>query len=297
MSRKWLWTLFLLAGGGAAFILPVLVAQWNSAPMPLGESGAQLAPFPQPEESEYILVVGRRAERMGIEEPIPHRNSRVALYEAEGGKWRKVASSLPIRSKTTAEAPPPVETFVGSQSRTYGYVSVPFGIFTMEQGVWRDGETTAFRLGDWGRFDGSIGLAAPQVLRRKRRVDTATSGNDSGEPHFEETVLRSSLEKRGSWIHPTRTQQWSHGDSHGCMNLFRPEDPDHGEYDYDIFLSWFSQRNLELGSEGALIPLIVLPFESVADHTGNGELRPVLEEAIFEEARHKQGHRIEESPQ
>lgn len=287
-----LWSSAVILGIGAAFAGPFLVAKLNSRQTTLGDGfGAQrVEVFPEPETCEYMLVVARRAERQSEEDPIPHRNSLVAFYEREKSGWQRVTDPLAIRSETTAlNKSKTYEEMSSPGEHTYGYTSVPFGVFTLSEGVWRDGETPAYLISDWGCFDGRIGLKEPQVLRSLVVSRNAETGELTGS----EQIIRTSLEKRGSWIHYTRTERWSHGDSNGCMNLFRPLDHDGKTYPYDIFLSWFSQRKLEPGPDGDIVPLVVVPFEYIQAEDSADELMNELPEGFIREALSLQGLNLE----
>jgi hypothetical protein len=291
----WIWGGLALAGVVAAVAGPTLVARFAAGPTTL-ESGGLLASAPArftpPEDCEWLLIVGRRTERMSEDDPIPHRNSRVALYQSGKTGWQRVTGSLPIRSHSTAIDRPDLEGQPKGTDRLWGYASVPLGVFTMRQAPWRDGTTPAFHLADWGRFDGVIALSQTQVLRRS--AVRMVSNDEDHKRQIEDTVLRSAMNKTGSWLHPTHTQHWSYGDSHGCMNLYRPENPEGQKYDYDEFLSWFSTRGLTPGPDGDLIPLLVVPFEWVA---GSGdELTETVTESLVARARSVQGKQVEELP-
>ncbi len=290
-----IWGGLVLAGIAAAVAGPSLVARFAAGPLPL-ESGSLLVStperFPTPEQSEWLVIVGRRPERMNLDDPSPHRNSRVALFQRGKADWQRVTASLPIRSHSTAIERPDFQGQPTGTDRLWGYASVPLGLFTMRQAPWRDGVTPAFELADWGRFDGVIGLAETQVLRRS--TVRMVRGEQGYEREIEDTVLRSAMNKNGSWLHPTHTQRWSSGDSHGCMNLFRPENPEGQKYDYDQFLAWFSTRGLTPGPKGDLVPLVVVPFEWVAG--SEGELTETVSEALIARARSVQGKQVEELP-
>lgn len=312
---RWLtkvWGGGVAVGLAAAVAAPWLAARWNAARSSLGDAGwgvVKADSFPAPELCEVLLVVARRPERQGEDDPMPHRNSRVALYRRAEQGWTRAAFPLEIRSETTAIEPKPHtgEIEVAGERRTNGYASVPFGVFTLEQAPWRDGVTPAFKISDWGRFDGRIGLHSPQVLRQT----VVETDPETGETTRMVQVLRSSLDKSGSWIHPTHTRIWSHGDSNGCMNLYRPEQikregqtetesaPSSGgeeAYPYDIFLSWFSERGLAPGPgpDGDLVPLIVVPFEYVHQPGTEDELMTELPPDIFDRARAIQGRQMGE---
>lgn len=289
--------------GGIAFGImallagPLLVARWNSPQTPLhsGTSSAEREAFPAPESCRFLLIVARRPERMGLDDPIPHRNSRVALYERTKSGWARVTVPLPIRSESTALKRKFPEDAGKSEweklgSYTYGYASVPLGVFTLSQHPWRDGVTPAFQISDWGRFDGLIGLHSPQVLRSletTRNLETKAFEQS-------ESVIRSSIKKQGSWIHYTHTERWSHGDSNGCMNLYRPTDYAGKDFPYADFLSWFRERSLEPGPEGDLVPLAVVPFEYVHEPNTDEELRVNLPRGFLDRVREFQGKQMGE---
>lgn len=288
-----IWGGLLLAGFVTAIAAPNLIARWQARPAALGEGArGTVAAFPAPQETEFILLIGRREERMALDDPTPHRNSRIALYRRVANSkdtapvWQRVTDALPVRSHTTA-LDPPVAGESYQADRTYGYASVPLGIFTLEEGPWRDGVTPAFRLSDWGRFNGILGLRETQVLQRITRTEP-------GSDEFETEIVRTALSKSGSWLHPTHTERWSHGDSHGCINLFQPSEPDGQVHDYDVLLSWFEQYGLEPGPGGDLVALVLVPFEWVGE--GQDGLRAMIDGTLIDRAQTVQGYQIEEMP-
>ncbi|MBI1292113.1 hypothetical protein GC173_12865 [bacterium] len=210
----------------------------------------------QPEDCQWILLVARRNERTSLEDPTPHRNSLVGLYRRETAGWRLDVKPLPIRSHSTAQSALPINDFDPDDPKQWGYVSVPFGVFMLKQGPWRDNVTPAFLISDWGRTDGTITLQDPQVIAQYQLVEI------DGQRVTTESVIRSGLTKTGSWLHPTHTRIWSAGDSRGCLNLYRSdkgEPPDQ----YGEFLSWLKERELEFSPESPPVPMILVPFEWV----------------------------------
>lgn len=146
--------------------------------------------------------------------------------------------------------------------------------------MWRDKKTPAFLISDWGTIGGTIGLQRVQEIRRF-----------DGEG--QEYVVQSANSKKGSWIHPTITQNWADGDSNGCMNLYRPQKPEEGKsYPYDEFLALFSSRELTPGLNGDWIPMVILPHDRVSD--GKDSLAAVLPNSIFDSARKLQGVQLED---
>ncbi|MEO8207058.1 MAG: hypothetical protein ABI615_12825 [Chthoniobacterales bacterium] len=210
---------------------------------------------------DWLLIVGRRAERAAEGDATPHRNSRIALYHRQGLELTKETRDFAIRSTTTDERMPDVGELIQSGGEvTRGFLSVPFGLFSLEKGPWRYPGEIGFKISDWNRADGVITLTQAQILEKITAVN-------SGDTTFTATVVRSSYDKTGAWLHPTRTQTWSYRDSDGCMNLFKPvglsgitsNAPD-GPYEWDEFLKELSSRNL-------LIPtpmLLVAPWKDVA---------------------------------
>jgi len=266
--------------------LPVILAWKESGRTALDLDGGRAEKRTKPESAQFLLVVARRNERFGIDDPIPHRNSRVVLYRrAEKGGWLRETDSLPIRSLATARYPKRSEANNSVIANTrYGFVGVPLGVFTLKKGVWRDGETPAFLISDWGRWDGTIRLKEAQVIRLPRQIDEQGNVQSS-------QVIRSSLKKSGCWIHATRTKTWSHGDSDGCMNLLRDRASSLEKQDYDKFLSWFDKRGLSPGPQGNLIPLAVVPFEMAEGEAG---LKESLAEGFLKRARQHQGRQLED---
>src|SRR5690606_21756358 len=118
-----------------------------------------------------LLVIGRREERRALDDPTPHRNSRVALYRREATHSAKAAGDLPIRSHSTAMEPLPTAELATRSRGTvrYGFVSVPLGVFSLRQEPWRDGKTPAFLISDWGGHNGTIMLRETQVIRLQTR--------------------------------------------------------------------------------------------------------------------------------
>jgi hypothetical protein len=59
-----------------------------------------------------VLVVGARPERMAEDDPIPHRNSQVALYQRseKGAGWTLVEGPLAMRASSTARFTPAIRT-------------------------------------------------------------------------------------------------------------------------------------------------------------------------------------------
>jgi hypothetical protein len=258
---------------------PSIVARLASPTTSLNHlSGTSKLVVPDPESLPFLLVVGARPERMAEEDPRPHRNSQVGLYQRDpkGSGWELVEGPLPIRASSTSRNPRPKG---GASDSQYGYLSVPMGLFTLRQDVWRDRVTPAFLISDWGSFGGTIGLRRVQELRRI---------NGEGK----EVVMESANSKSGSWIHPTLTVNWSGGDSNGCMNLFRPEKRVPGEsYPYDEFLAWLSSRDITPGPSDWL-PLVVLPHDRISDD--KQDLAARLPMSIFSQARALQGEQLED---
>ncbi|MBX3730911.1 MAG: hypothetical protein KF858_17175 [Candidatus Sumerlaeia bacterium] len=267
---------------GAAMVVagsmsPRVVGLFHGGPRPLAPVAAEAVAAPA--DCAYLLVIGRRPERSAEEEELPHRNSRLALYERDAEGWRKIEGDLPVRSHSTSRREPLAEELNPrtDKSREFGYVSVPVGVFTLAQAPWRDGVTPAFLISDWGRFDGTIGLREPQVIRR-----ATLHAPEGGEPEIRTEVIRSSIDKTGSWLHPTFTQYWSFGDSNGCINLFRPHRAMAGAApaDYDVLLGWLDARGLVPGRE-SLLPLVIAPFNYVGD-PATGLLHDRLSATFYE---------------
>jgi hypothetical protein len=261
----------------AGSLSPRVVGLFLSGPKPLDPPAPHV--LLAPADCAHLLLIGRRPERNAEAEELPHRNSRLALYERDAEGWRKVEGDLPVRSHSTSRREPLGEELDArtNKSREFGYVSVPIGVFTLAQAPWRDGVTPAFLISDWGRFDGTIGLREPQVIRR-----ATLHTPEGGEPEVRIEVIRSSLDKTGSWLHPTFTQYWSFGDSNGCINLFRPHRPtsEAAPADYDVMLGWFEARGLTPGRE-QLLPLVLAPFDYVGDEA-TGLLHDRLSATFYE---------------
>lgn len=279
--RRLILVSIIVVGGVAAFLAPHLIARLESETTTYGSAKDNRVEEPSvPNACDFILVVGRREERKQLDDPTPHRNSQIALYKKTPEGWKRDTRALPIRSTSTAINPgiEPSSQHLESEG-IYGYVSIPLGMFSLKQGIWRDGKTRAFLVSDWRSFDGEITLKAPQVIRARSRSGATT-------------VIRSSLTKQGSWIHPTWTEKWSHGDSNGCMNLYQPKDGGDGSFPYEEFLSWFDERDLIPGPETGDVPLLILPFDIVSE--SGDELSEELPSGIVEEARSLHGYQSEE---
>jgi hypothetical protein len=236
------------------------------APAVLESTAAKRAPTWN--EAEYVIVVWRQEERTGANDPLPHRNSPVAIYRKSGlpgAGWSSVRTGLVSRSTSTAEREienPPEPHIVPGDTCSTGYHSVPFGVYCMTETTWKDGEQ-CFLLSDWGRSDGIIALRREQTIWRYDAIR-----DDEGNVLWKETGKSAgdSWEKREVYLHPTFTRQWSRGDSHGCINLYKPRSKDaqasgvpSPPYDWDVFLGWLDQ--LELRENIAEVPLVVVPLD------------------------------------
>lgn len=218
-------------------------------------------------EASYLLVIARRPEKVFESDSLPHRNSPIALYSREGNQWVKEAGDLMCRSTTTNLRPPEPKEIptTGSKKRMFGHQSVPTGVYTLTEDVWKDGWNRCFLISDWGRTDGSIVLSEPQVLRYatlvrdKNHVPSVEVGE----------VERTTLEKRGSYLHPTITRYWSYHDSNGCINLYGSSEEGHGEtYDWDRFLSWLDKRGIDPHVPNEL-PLVIGDEDLLIDPESN----------------------------
>lgn len=262
-AARWRWpvALALLAGCGLALVLWLserLASREFEAPQLL-EQAARLRP------PDWAVVIGRRVERTGEDDPAPYRNSPLALYErSEGELWVKRHGDLMCRSTTTTAQPPAitdrgaVESFSRERGTRYrwGHVSVPFGRYSLTPTPWRTGDT-ALLVSTLHSTGGTIALEEPQVLT----CVTIASDEVTGEPVFvpdPEMGALVSYVKEWCFIHPSSTGVWSHRDSLGCINLFKR--PGENPNDYDTFWGWIEEHGLTREP----LALVVAPFEELA---------------------------------
>ncbi|MCC6547919.1 hypothetical protein IT570_12205 [Candidatus Sumerlaeota bacterium] len=239
-KRRWMLVALVLGAALCSYVVPQIVAL-NEA-RPRTAIGFRETRRDTPALS-WLLVVGRRAERTRESDPTPHRNSRIALYERKGETFRKASRDFAIRSTTSNERLPEPTELATNGELNHGFISVPFGFYSLHKGPWRYPGEIGFEISDWNRTDGVIALKVPQVIER---VNAAV-----GETTFTTTVVRSSYDKTGSWLHMSRTKTWSYRDSDGCMSLYKPvgmngieSDAPAGPYDWDEFLKVLKERNL-----------------------------------------------------
>lgn len=265
--RAALVVIVLVATIGAK-VIPQLLAQREA--MPRTAIGYHEEKKKKPVDINWLLVIGRRAERMRESDPTPFRNSRIALYERNGANLRKVSRDFAIRSRTTDQRIPEqgeLDSLGGVASS--GFVSVPTGFFSLKKGPWRYPGEIGFLISDWNRNDGVIVLKTPQVIEQVRSAE--------GDTTYTTTVLRSSHDKTGSWLHMTQTQTWSYLDSNGCMNLFKPvgsngisKNAPSGPYDWDELLKVLEEKKL--------VDSPPMLYVALWDEVGEGDnLRPMLE--------------------
>lgn len=261
-----LWVGGILAGVGLAFAIPHLVAHVSTSQGLRTLERVASSHVPPLDSVEHLVVIGRRPERTHLEDPTPHRNSRIGLYQRGKSAWNLVRGPLPVRSHSTNPNPPIFHTreeALRRGSSRYGFQSVPEGVFTMVEIPWRN-NNRAFLISDYGRTDGTITLDAPQVVVSYRAVEDSEA--ESGwRLDIDEQAQRSSWDKRESALHPTHTQIWSHGDSNGCINLYHPvnpDDPDFKNSDWMQFLGWLDDAGLR--GEGSFPTLVIVPWEVVS---------------------------------
>ncbi len=231
-------------------------------------------------EHAYMLLIGRRPERQFLEDPTPHRNSPIALYQRMGKEWQKKTEELLTRSTSTnrhfdPESPKGKETLRAKAIREYGYHSVPYGEFSLKLVTWRDGDP-AFLISDLERRDGVI------QLRELQEIRTILPTRDTDTP-YEIQLKSSGWTKRGAYLHSTYTTTWSYGDSNGCINLYKPnvaERSADGRYDYDVLIKWLIDRQI-LPNNVDMLKLVVLPFDEISV---NGLLPQEIPQAKIEQA-------------
>jgi len=207
-----------------------------------------------------VVIIARRRERQSPSDLTPHRNSSLAIYRYDGDYFARVSPVFPCRSTTTSYSIPSTSEDSDQPVRRFGYASIPEGIFGLSLTGWRTPGSRAFLISDWGRRDGFIQLAEPQIIRDATFAAGWTAG----------PVVRSELVKRGAYLHSSHTRVWSHGDSDGCINLFGPSEDRNGEEasEWDLFLkSAFDILPEEAWK--ASIPLVILPADNLIKD-GNG---------------------------
>jgi len=249
---------FVVFAAFSSYALPELIARREALPH---TARGVTTPERLDHSLEWLLITGRRSERNFEDDPTPHRNSRIALYRREDSYYVKQTRDFAIRSTTTSKRlPDRAELKRAGGETTCGFVTIPFGLFSLRKGPWRYPGEIGFLISDWNRTDGVIALSEPQVIEK---VTFATDGDTT----FTKVVVRSSHDKTGSWLHPTRTQTWSYRDSDGCMNLYKPVGPEGlpmdappGPYEWDLFLEELGAR--EVLQEPPM--LAISPWEAVA---------------------------------
>ncbi len=267
--------LLLLPVAVAALALPRVLVYLESK-----EEAVLTERIPEPWEADYMLLIGRKPEKKYESDDLPHRNSPIALYQKRNDAWVKQTEELLCRSTTTNERPPQPKEISSSAEgkRLFGHKSVPPGVYTITEDVWRDGWNRCFLISDWGRTDGSIALSSPQVLRHASlgRKEHGTPFVKIGE------VEQTYMQKRESYLHPTITQYWSYHDSNGCINLHGSNDRDsEKEYDWDRFLDWLDSRSIDPRKPYGL-PLIITDAAAVID-SETGKLSEQLPLRFYEE--------------
>ncbi len=216
-----------------------------------------------------LLIVFRNPEKRHEADDIQDfRTSFAAVYVDHRGEWQRVESEgFPVRSISTA-ATPPSRAIHGDVT---GYVSVPAGLYAGERVPWPKREGTwALRLSDWHRNDGVISLPHPQTLHEWRLADDGQT--------VERVMVRSGMEKRGTYLHPSHTRIWSRGDSHGCMNLHHPLESGESPSVWDRFATLL--ESLGIRSDGETLLILVVP----ADEFGatSGELPSHVDPSVIE---------------
>jgi hypothetical protein len=269
-----------LAFALACIVLAVSIVAWCS--LTLENQPIILLPVDQWAGRHQVLgvpaavVIARQAERAFEQDAVPHRNSQLAIYlqTSESGSWALQNHILSVRSNSTsnrADTLPSLSYPDIGASQESGYESVPYGLFGLKETDWKNGER-AFLVSDWGRDDGIIALRVPQVIHKWRAYQDPESGDYLWKKVPEGRI--SSWDKRRSYFHPSHTRYWSHGDSKGCLNLYKPLPEQMGQpdipappYDWDVFLGWLD----ELGLRERIheVPLVIVPLKDWADEDGD----------------------------
>lgn len=254
------WLSLVLVGSAATFLIPSLLAyQSVSEAIVLKE-----ITLPSLSNQAHSIVIARREERTSEEDQTPFRNSRLGIYANRGDRWELVSTIFDCRSSSTCELRPEDPADFGAKDEgdtfTYGYVSVPFGAYSLKKTRWKTGDV-AFLLSDWGDSSGQIKLREQQILR------TVEFYVQDGKLNFRDLPgEKRKWIKRESYLHPTHTKYWSLGDSKGCLNLFKCNDNPTGKDDWDIFIN--QMKNLDMLSSSNLLVLFIVPFNAVEDSSG-----------------------------
>jgi hypothetical protein len=213
-------------------------------------------------------------ERVSINDPTPFRNSKIALYSYQRGEWIKVEGDLPCRATSTSRNVPDLSEFSHIDEKLiypYGYESVPDGVYSLRLVDWKDGANKAFSISDWGRDDGVISLTRAQEIKL---IEIAPSVNGSAESR-QLGVANSAWNKRESYLHPTYTEKWSHGDSRGCLNLYKPAVAEPNvTYDWDRLCIWLNSHRVPVGQ----LALVVVDVKKLG---GNFELPDTLAKKFY----------------
>jgi len=221
-----------------------------------------------------LLVVFRNPEKMAPTDDIQEfRRSYVGVYRDREEQWELVESqAFPVRSLSTAVNLPD-RAALGDVA---GYVSVPAGLYTGERVPWPKREGTwALLLSDWHRTDGVISLPHPQTLSEWRLADDGQT--------VERVMVRSGMEKRGTYLHPSHTRVWSRGDSYGCINLHHPREPGESPSDWERFAALL--EDLGIHSDGSRLLILVVP----ADEFGAalGQLPRQIEDSVVDDWKYR----------
>jgi hypothetical protein len=215
-----------------------------------------------------MVVVIRCSEKQGTSHVIQDfRTSFLGIYERGSSDWNRVGTeTFHVRSTSTA-AGSPDNPLPGDVA---GYVSVPAGLYTGERVEWPKREGTwALRLSDWHRTDGVISLPHPQTLYEWHLDNDQTVSR---------RMVRSGLEKRGTYLHPSHTRIWSRGDSYGCMNLYHPLEPAETASDWERFATLLEDHGIRAGGDRLLI--LVVPAGELGAIAG--ELPNHIESSVIE---------------
>lgn len=163
----------------------------------------------------HVIVIMRGAEKeSATDDTAPYSGSFLTVYERKNGDlFHRLSPIWACRSTTTALLPPAPEDAESIKhaierdgTYSYGFRSVPTGLFTLKPAPWRSGDTS-FLLSEWGTFNGQIFLDKPQEL-------ISIDVSEDGEIHEIGTMSHSYDLKVGCYLHPSAVERWDHRGSH-----------------------------------------------------------------------------------
>lgn len=192
----------------------------------------------------FIIVIVRGNEKLTFEDNAsPYSGSFLAIYERENGEhFNRISPVFPCRSTTTALFPPShddIESIKYAIERdgyySYGFRSVPSGLFTLKPSVWRGGDTS-FLISEWGTYSGKVYLDEEQTLVSLTMSEDGLLSEGNTRSHSYDL-------KSECYIHPSAVKSWDHRGSHGCITLLKTATGG-VDQDYDKFISILESKKL-----------------------------------------------------